>query len=138
MNTELIEETWESISGHHRELVRDFYGRLFNTYPEYAAYFDEETMQRQMDKMIQNMALMAKLGDNTTAVRPHLEKVGQAHSHMELSGEDFERFSDLLIQVIGEYCQTYGGGWSEDCERAWTEAFQQVIMPHMMSGLQRH
>jgi len=135
MNTQLIEKSWNDVAGHHHAIAETFYTRLFERYPEYARLFSEQKMPQQMDQMVRTLAMVSSKADSAAAIRPHLARVGEAHSDFGLTADDLHNFSQTMIEVIAEYCEAANGGWSEDCERAWHEAFSQIIEPMMLDGM---
>jgi hemoglobin-like flavoprotein len=137
MNTYLVEKTWNNVSERHQDIVESFYTRLFRRHPAYQDLFSPADMQQQMQRMIQTLALVSRHADSPSAVEPHLRRLGAAHQMLGLGSEDFDRFSGLLIEVIGEYCRAGGQEWSEDCELAWKQAFEQIVQPMMSAGMAR-
>lgn len=131
MNTELIGKTWDKLAGKHEEVVTTFYQRFFDEYPDYRRYFPD-SLDRQMKKMIDTMALVARVSDETEVVHPHLARVGGKHGGYELSQQDLERFKTVFLNVVGEYC---GNDWTGECKQAWDEAFEHHVIPYMMQGL---
>jgi len=136
MNTHLIEQTWNDIAGHHDAIAETFYSRLFERHPEYAGLFEAESMPAQIDRMVRTLAMVSSKADNPSAIRPHLTRVGQAHARLGLSPEDLHNFSRTMIEVIAEYCDAENGAWTSECERAWREAFQEIVEPMMLEGMQ--
>jgi nitric oxide dioxygenase len=131
MNTELIGKSWDKLAGRHEEVVSQFYARFFEEYPDYRRFFPEN-LDRQMKKMVETMALVARVSDETEVAHPHLVKVGHKHTGYQLRAEDLERFKQVFLKVVGEYC---GSDWSGECQKAWTEVFDNHIIPYMMQGL---
>lgn len=131
MDTELIGQIWDRLSGKHEALVKTFYDRFFEKFPEYRPLFSE-TFDRQMGKMVESMAFLARVADETEVVYPHMVKMGDKHRQFHLSKEDLEKFKEVFVEVLGEYC---GGEWTSDCQRAWTEVFDQRVIPYMTQGL---
>ena len=133
MQTELIAQSWDSLNPRHIEVIQTFYDRFFERFPNYRAMFPE-SMDYQMKKMVRTMAMVARLSEDQSIVEPHLTKVGDRHSAYRLSEQDLQNFKDVFIEVLAEEC---GGQWTEDCRKAWSEAFDQVIIPNMMQGFAR-
>lgn len=133
MNSELIGQTWDKLSGQHQEIVTTFYNRFFEKYPNYRALFPE-SLDRQMKKMVDTMALIARVSDETEVAHPHLVKVGSKHSGYKINREDLDKFKRVFLEVVGEYC---GDEWNEECEKAWITAFDQHVIPYMMHGLKQ-
>ncbi|MGM0552331.1 MAG: globin domain-containing protein [Pseudomonadota bacterium] len=136
MNTQLIEESWNSVAPYHHAIAETFYERLFQQYPDYARLFSADSMPEQMERMVRTLALVSSNADSPSSIRPHLHRLGQAHSEYGLGPEDFEAFSGVMIAVLGEYCRSANGDWSEACEQAWRDAFSSIIEPMMLDGMQ--
>jgi len=131
MNSELLGQTWDSLAGRQEELIRTFYQRLFEKYPEYQNLFSE-SFERQMGKMIETMALLARVSHETEVTHPKMIKLGERHTQFKLGAEDLERFKSLFVEVLSEYC---AGNWTVDCQQAWQEVFDKRVIPHMTEGL---
>lgn len=133
MNTELIGQSWDKLAGKHEQVVGTFYNRFFEKYPSYKELFPN-SMDRQMKKMIETMALIARVADETEIAHPHLVKLGGKHTGYQLREEDLEKFKMVFLEVIGEYC---GNDWTGECRAAWIEAFDQHVIPYMMQGFSK-
>ncbi len=131
MNTQLIELHWDGIGDRRRALVETFYGRLFARYPRFRPLFPE-SIDHQMDKMVQTLELVARESDAPALIRPHLLKIGARHSEYNLTSQDFEHFVSVLLEVLGEYNRSC---WSAACAQAWREALAQVVLPYMAAGM---
>ncbi|OOC11195.1 globin domain-containing protein [Thioalkalivibrio halophilus] len=138
MNTQLIEQSWQSVAPYHHEIAETFYARLFEKHPEYKKMFSSENMPEQMDRMVRTLALVSSHADSPTAIRPHLHRLGEAHTRFGIGPDDFEAFSAVMIQVLGEYCRSVNGYWSDTCEQAWRDAFSSIVEPMMLEGMQTH
>lgn len=134
MNTQLVGQTWDKISGQHEEVITKFYQRFFDTYPDYRQHFPE-SLDRQMTKMVDTIALLARVSDETELAHSQMTKLGHKHIGYRIGEQDLQRFQDVFLQVLSEYC---GDEWSDECSQAWEEVFNQHIIPHMMQGMQAH
>jgi len=130
MNTQLIGKSWDQLAGKHEDMVSSFYDRFFNQYPDYKPLF-ADTMARHKKKMVETMALVARVTEDTEIAHPHLIKMGNKHSEYKLSREDLEKFKSVFLQVIGEYCAE----WTDDYQQAWNEAFDKHVIPYMAHGM---
>lgn len=136
MNTALIQQSWNSLSGHHHDLIDAFYERLFERYPSFEQFFDMDRMGQQMDKMMNTLALVACYSEDGGLIGPRLRRIGAAHAHYGIGEADLQRFSEVLVEVIGEFCRRYNPeGWTAECERAWLSAFQDVVLPEMAGAM---
>jgi len=131
MDVALLGNSWDKLSGQHRALVETFYQRFLTTYPEYRRHFPTE-MDRQMEKMVETIAFVARVADETEVVHPQLAKIGAKHQDYHLSQSDLTKFSEVFIAVLAEYC---ADDWSEACETTWREAFETHVIPYMLQGL---
>jgi hemoglobin-like flavoprotein len=134
MKTELIAETWEALGAAQREFVEAFYHRFFERYPDYRPLFPLELNPRHLEKMVQTMALVANLSDDRGSIAPHMHKVGEAHKAYGLGARDFDNFKGTFLELLGE---RLGQRWTTEAERAWNDAFDQVLVPLMREGLAR-
>ncbi len=130
MNSELLGQTWDSLAGKQEELIRTFYQRLFEKYPEYNHLFSE-SFERQMGKMIETMALLARISHETEVTHPKMVKLGERHTQFKLEPEDLQRFKTLFVEVLSEYCAE---SWTTDCQQAWQEVFDKRVIPYMTEG----
>lgn len=131
MNTQRIGEVWDALHGKHYEVIEHFYGRFFARFPEYRRFFPE-SMDQQMKKMVRTIGMVARVADSISVVEPHLEQVGTHHRDYGLDKNDLENFKRVFIEVLGE---AYGNQWDPECDKAWQEAFDELIIPSMMKGL---
>lgn len=131
MNTELIGQAWDKLSKHEDQFVRLFYERLFQKHPDYKPLFSE-SREREMVKMVEAVAMVARISGDSEVTHPRLTKLGQLHSHFQLKAEDLQNFKQVYLQVLKEAC---GADWIEECGIAWSEAFEERIIPFMSEGL---
>ena len=128
MNTELIAQHWDAIGDKTHELVETFYQRLFESHPRFRPLFPD-AIDHQMEKMVEMLALAAKESDSPQVLNPHLARIGQRHKQYDLSRQDYEDFIAVLVGVMGEYNSKC---WTPECEKAWGEVLEKIIMPHMV------
>jgi molybdopterin-binding protein len=131
MNTELIGQAWDKLSQQEDQFVHLFYERLFRQYPDYKPLFSE-SREREMIKMVEAVAMVARVSGDSEVTHPRLTKLGQLHSHYQLKAEDLQNFKQVYLQVLKEAC---GKDWIEECGIAWSEAFEERIIPFMSEGL---
>ncbi|MGA7799287.1 MAG: globin domain-containing protein [Gammaproteobacteria bacterium] len=131
MNTERISQHWLGIGPNKSELVTTFYRRLFERHPRFRVLFPL-AIERQMEKMVETLALVAEYSDTPDAIHPRLMRVGEAHRRYDLSENDFDDFVDVLIETIAEFNSEQ---WCEECGDAWRQALQQVVLPSVREGM---
>jgi hemoglobin-like flavoprotein len=137
MNTQLIRNSWNNLASQHHEVVESFYARLFQRHPAYQALFAPGSMHEQMQRMVHTLALVSQHADGPAVIHPYLARLGLAHQGLGLGPDDFERFAGTLIEVIAEQARAAQQPWSEACEKAWRQAFEEIIQPIMSIGMER-
>jgi hemoglobin-like flavoprotein len=134
MNTDLIAKTWDSLRPDHLTMINSFYTRFFARFPEYRPLFPTE-MDRHMRRMVDTMAMVSRLADCEDIIESRMMQVGERHRDYRLGREDMDNFRDVFIEVLAEQCRDR---WSRDCQSAWTEAFDRVVLPILVRGLHQH
>lgn len=132
MNTALIEQTWQILGDRQGQFVEDFYQRFFERFPGYRKLFPRKLQPADLEKMLFTAALLADLADDRADIAPRLHKLGAAHKPRALDGHDFGNFKEVFIEVLGPQL---GAHWTPAAEKAWNEAFDDVVIPLMRQGL---
>jgi hemoglobin-like flavoprotein len=131
MKTQIIAETWDALSPNQTGFVEAFYQRFFERFPAYRVLFPHKLDAKHLEKMVQTMALMAHLSDDRSAIAPHMHKVGAAHKPYDLKPRDLANFKTVFLETLEEHL---GGRWVPDAAQAWSDAFDQVLIPLMREG----
>ena len=134
MNTELIAQTWQALDGRQVQFIEAFYQRFFERFPGYRRLFPRELRAAHFEKMVQTVALLANLADDRDDIAPHLRKLGSAHRPFDLAPRDFGNFKAVFIEVLAPCA---GSQWTKLAEQAWSEAFDEVLIPLMREGVER-
>jgi len=130
MNTELIAETWGAIDD-PMAFVESFYARFFERFPGYRAHFPQQLDPGHLEKMVQTMALVARLSEDRGTIAPHVHKLGAAHKPYALEPKDLANFKTVFVEALS---LRLGAGWSPAAAQAWDQAFEEVIIPLMREG----
>lgn len=130
MNTELIAETWESVDD-HLAFVEALYQRFFERFPAYRPLFPKKLDPRHLDKMVETLALLARLSEDRSTIAPHVRKLGDSHKPYALKDKDMGNFRAVFLETLEEHA---GAAWSPAAETAWREAIDQVLIPMMREG----
>ena len=133
MNTERISQHWHGIGPEKANLVGAFYQRLFERHPRLRPLFPD-SIDHQMEKMLETLALVAEHSDIPNTVHPRLVRVGAAHQRYDLTEADFNDFIDVLIETIAEFNPDQ---WCDECGNAWRDALRQVVLPAVREGMQQ-
>jgi hemoglobin-like flavoprotein len=135
MDMQLIGRTWDHVGKErHEQMIRNFYDRLFELYPEYRQLFPH-SLDHHMKKMVDTLALVARVSDETEIVHPQMVRLGTKHVSFRLSDEDLKRFQTVFVKVLSECCAEH---WTAECEKTWNGVFEQHIIPYMNHGLMTH
>ncbi len=134
MNTELIAQTWFVLGERQAAMIEAFYDRFFERFPDYRRLFPAERDPYLLQKMVETMSLVARLGENRPIIAPRLQGVGDHHQPYRLGEGDLRNFRDVFIEVLGEQC---GPTWTEAAADSWRGAFDEVVIPLMMKGNER-
>lgn len=132
MNTELIAQTWRSLGSRQPQFVAAFYERFFERFPGYRKLFPRSLGEAHLQKMVDTVALLADLAEDTSDIAPRLHKIGSAHTPFALAPKDFSNFKAVFVEVLREYA---GGAWSPQAAKAWSDAFEEVLFPLMYEGV---
>ena len=130
MNTELIAQTWGSIED-PMAFVKDFYARFFERFPGYRALFPQQLDPGHLEKMVQTMALVARMSEDRGLIAPHVHKLGAAHKPYALEPKDLANFKGVFVEMLS---LRLGADWSPTAAKAWDQAFDEVIIPLMREG----
>ena len=130
MNTELIAETWGAID-EPMAFVESFYERFFERFPGYRPLFPKQLDPKHLEKMVQTMALVARMSEDRSLVAPHVHKLGAAHKPYALGPKDLANFKAVFVEMLSV---RLGAGWSPAAAKAWDQAFEEVIIPLMREG----
>jgi hemoglobin-like flavoprotein len=130
MNTELIAETWGAIDD-PMAFVESFYARFFERFPGYRALFPQQLDRKHLEKMVQTMALVARMSEDRRMISPHVHKLGTAHKPYALAPKDLANFKAVFVEMLS---LRLGPAWSPSAAKAWNQAFEEVIIPLMREG----
>jgi len=130
VNTELIAETWGAVED-PMAFVESFYARFFARFPGYRPLFPQRLDPAHLEKMVQTMALVARMSEDRRAIAPHVHKLGAAHKPYALKPKDLANFKAVFLETLGSHL---GAAWSPAAAQAWEQAFDEVILPLMREG----
>jgi len=131
MDVIAIQQTWDALAGRRSLLVDNFYSRLFELYPEYQKLFPE-SMTPQKDRMVETIGSVARFANHIDLIRAYVLDIGAAHRRIGISTQHVENFKEVLLNSLAVTC---GESWEPRHEKAWREAFEDVIIPSFEEGL---
>ncbi len=133
MNTEIIKTSWNALAGRRLEFIEAFYDRLFERYPRYRELFPEK-MGAQHERMIEMIGALAQFADHIPPLEPYLSNVGFQHRRTGIRADDVENFKRTFLETLAGFPMEID---PDARQRAWQEAFDEVIIPLFDQGLER-
>lgn len=131
MNMDAIREDWEALAGKRMQFTHAFYENLFERHPRYRELFPS-SMDAQMEKMVEMFSSLARFADHSDLIRPYLVSVGLAHRHTGIGADDVGNFKEAFIETLAHLRAEH---WDAGHERAWREAFDEMLIPLFEEGL---
>jgi len=99
----LVQKCWFSLSNNAQGIYSSFYQRLFEQFPHYRQYFRSDK-KVQAEKLMQMINIITNGLEVWEQLEPEIIKLGQYHAGIvDLTAEDYENVSTVLIEVICEY-----------------------------------
>ena len=121
----IIQHDWQALAGRRMQFAHAFYERLFERHPRYRGMFPE-SLDSQMEKMVEMFSGIARFSDHTDLVRPYLTSVGYAHRRLGIHEQDVENFKQAFVETLAELRG----------DKAWNTAFDDMIVPMFDEGLE--
>jgi len=100
-------------------------------WPSSRSLFPQQLDPKHLDKMVQTMALVARMSEDRGLIAPHVHKLGAAHKPYALAPKDLANFKAVFVEMLGS---RVGPAWSSAAAQAWDQAFEEVIIPLMREG----
>lgn len=132
MDMTAIKTDWAHLAGKRMQFAHAFYENLFQRRPEFRKLFPD-SMDTQMEHMIEMFSGISRFADHTELVRPYLNDVGFAHRRLGIHAADLDDFKQAFIETLAQHCAP---GWNQDHADAWDEAFDSVVLPLFEEGLE--
>jgi hemoglobin-like flavoprotein len=117
-----IRQSWALILPQRKAVCRDFYQRLFKTYPELQPLFKAE-IGVQADLFVTMINTVISALEHPERVRPLIERLGARHADYGVHSEDFAKFEQILLETLK---QALGDGLDAESEAAWCEVFESL------------
>ena len=132
MDIDIIKQDWEALAGKRMRFAHRVYDGLFARHPQYHAMFPED-MDAQMERMVEMFSNIARFADHSHLIRPYLVNAGYAHRRLGIGAADVDNFTKVFIETLAD---VFAASWDEAHERAWREAFDDMIVPMFDEGLE--
>jgi purine-binding chemotaxis protein CheW len=130
LDVEVLERSFEQISGQGETLVARFYEELFSRSPGTKALFKDVSMEEQQKKLVAAIKLVISSVRDPEALKQTLHTLGQRHKEYGATPEHYQAVVATLMDVLKE---TSGPSWSDATYQAWNSALQ-IVTQTMMNG----
>ena len=130
LKVDLLEESFQLVASKSDELVRRFYERLFQKYPEVKPLFKSINMQQQKKKLLASILIVMENLRKPDQLNTALEEMGARHKAYGAKPAHYAAVGENFLAVLGEMI---GSAWTTDVRHAWVGAFD-VIKKVMLEG----
>lgn len=129
MDAQLLKISFESIPD-LALFAHQFYGLLFNTFPEARPLFARTDWKKQYQLLMATIATVVSGVERGANLMPTIHKLGEKHSHFGAKPEHYPIVGACLITT---FKRTLGGHFSQEMQDAWTTALE-IISTEMIRG----
>ena len=123
LDAQLLRASFDALRPRGLEMIRDFYGLLFQKHPEVKPMFAKTDMVEQEKKIFETLDLVVRNLEQPDAVLAHLLLLGNSHVDYGAKAEHYPMVLDCLIEAMRK---TSGPSWTPKHETAWREAYAAV------------
>jgi hemoglobin-like flavoprotein len=116
----LLRDTLELTLAKDDTFPTRFYDRLFAAHPEVRALFHRSTPGAQNKLFAQKLVALIDHVDDPAWLDRELGTLAQNHAKYGVTPEMYPWVGEALIATLREACDD---AWSDEAERAWTEAY---------------
>jgi hemoglobin-like flavoprotein len=118
----LVTSSFELVLRAGDSVIVGFYGRLFETAPEFKQLFTTD-VNRQARKFLQSLKMIVGSLASTERAAPVLHRLGDRHRGYGVKPEDYDVVGGVLIETLQE---TLGDEFTTEIREAWTAAFSLI------------
>ena len=123
LDVETLESSFNLLAPQADELVRRFYDRLFQRYPNVKPLFENSDPTEQQKKLLSALKLVVENVRKPEALAPMLTAMGERHQGYGVLHEHYPAVATTLIDVMKEMA---GDAWSYTIESAWSQALDVI------------
>ena len=117
---ELLEESFDLLSGRGAEVVSRMYTRLFEMEPGLCSLFERSDLGTVKAMMLGMLIILRRSLRNIDSMAPMLEALGAHHQDYGVRNEDYGTMGVALLEAIAE---VGGADWKPAYTAAWAEAY---------------
>lgn len=130
LDTQLLKESFSLLEPDADELVTNFYGLLFERYPEVKPLFKNVSPEDQRRKLVSALQGVVSNLDKPATLKKILTEMGKRHQGYGVLKADYEAVSATLLEAMSELA---GSEWNNSFEEAWRVALA-LISKTMLAG----
>ena len=127
----LLENSFALLAGSADALVARFYEELFARYPAVKPMFAGADMAQQRKKLLAALKLVVNSLRKPDQLAEALTELGRKHHHYGAQPEHYGAVAETLLDVMAEFA---GDAWTDEVERAWSSALNQVAEVMIEAG----
>ncbi|MBX5450134.1 globin family protein [Thermogemmatispora sp.] len=130
MNALLLKESFEMVAPQKEIFARQFYDRLFTTFPQTRALFARTDMRRQESSLMATLAAVVAGVERGENLEPVLRKLGERHYSYGVQPEHYPLVGQALLATFADFL---GPRFTPAMQDAWAQAFE-VISAQMIAA----
>ncbi|HSD88481.1 MAG TPA: globin domain-containing protein [Kofleriaceae bacterium] len=127
----LLRETLELTLARDDTFPRRFYERLFDAHPDVRALFHRSTPGAQNKMFAQKLTALIDHIDDPDWLHRELPRLAASHTSYGVTAAMYPWVGEALIATLREACED---AWSDEAERAWTEAYASLVAAILGNG----
>jgi methyl-accepting chemotaxis protein len=121
--TEYLEDSFAIVAEQGEAIVKRFYERLFEQYPETKALFGGVSVSGQEKKLLASLVLLVQNIEKTDVLHEYLTGLGARHKQYGVTAEDYPKVTENLLTVLEEFA---GDVWTSEVSKAWQNTLNRV------------
>lgn len=137
MNQELLEKSWSDLVEYQEAIASTYYERLMLAYPQYEDVLGEQPMQNQRDSLPQILEMVTWMHPQDEEVIPFIGQMAGDLEAVKMDLNDLDIFREIMVSVIDDFGQRHVSGWTDDYREAWDDAFQVMLIPLLLSSMDK-
>lgn len=126
----LIRDSFNLLAPHGEELVRKFYDRLFEQFPQVQPMFENTTQQEQEKKLLSALGLVVSSLEKGEFPAETLQRLGAKHQDYGALPAHYDAVAQVLLSVMQDMA---GPAWTASIAQAWGKALG-AIKDEMLQG----
>jgi len=119
LNVDVLEQTFAAIEPQGQQLVRLFYEKLFQEFPQLTPLFEHVTPEKQQAKLLAALKLVIANLRNPDELVKTLTEMGMRH---QAYGAETEHYDAVIKSLLAALQELAGEAWSDEAETAWSDA----------------